>query len=85
MAYPLPWLSREAAMKLIIVERSRTTTYQRLLEKFDGERNVKVILERRLSRAGGRKNDDERRRLKKAFDGRDYLVIHVVDEKKKLI
>jgi hypothetical protein len=77
MAHLLPF---GRAMKLIIVERSKTATYRELVEKFYGDRNVKVLLERRLSRAGGRASDDERRRLKKAFDGRDYVVVHVANE-----
>ena len=73
-------------MKLIIVERSKTATYLRLTEKFAGDRNVKVILERRLNGqrdAGSSTAREERRRLKKAFEGRDYIVIHVANEKMK--
>jgi hypothetical protein len=75
-------------MKLIIVQRSKMATYERLAEQFAEDRNVKVILERRLDPEREAANAsattrEERRRLKKAFDGRDYIVIHVADEKKK--
>ena len=69
-------------MKLIIVQRSKLETYRRLAEKFAMDRNVKVILERRNTPAAGdrsAKAQQERRRLNKLFDGRDYLVIHVAE------
>jgi hypothetical protein len=68
-------------MKLIIVRRSSVATYRRLIEKFADDRGVKVVLERRMTPE--RVESAERRRLKKAFEGRDYLVVHLVDEKLK--
>jgi hypothetical protein len=72
-------------MKLIIVQRSKPDTYQRLREQFAGERDVKVILERRQADREQEAVEDqtrppsERRRLKKAFDGRDFIVVYNTD------
>lgn len=76
----------EWVMKLIIVQRSQTATYRRLVEKFADDRNVKVIFDRRLTHERGAGNDtpkssQERRRLQKSFGGRDYIVVHVADPK----
>lgn len=71
-------------MKLIIVQRSKTATYRRLVETFADDPNVKVIFERRLNpERDGKSAVQERRRLKKRFDGRDYVVVHVAIEKVK--
>ncbi len=75
-------------MKLIIVQRSKSETYRELVEKFFGDRNVKVILERRVDpqRVNGSvdsQSPQERRRLRKVFGDRDYVVIHVADDKVK--
>ncbi len=74
-------------MTLIIVQRSKTETYRRLAEKFAMDRNVKVVFERRVTPA--RENEPEsatarreRRRLNKAFGGRDYVVVHLADDPK---
>lgn len=76
-------------MKLIIVEPAKITTFRRLKETFADDLNVEVVFERR--RRTRRQNSDprgperrahERRRLSKAWNGRDYIVIHIVDERK---
>ena len=75
-------------MKLIVVDRSKADTYKRLLEKFADDMDVCVVWDRRRrqnrqrneSRSPDRRRND-RRRLKKTWDGRDYFVIHVVDAK----
>jgi hypothetical protein len=72
-------------MKLIIVQRSKLDTYQRLREQFAGERDVKVMLERRQAHreddavADQTRSPSERRRLKKAFEGRDFIVVYNTD------
>jgi hypothetical protein len=72
-------------MKLIIVQRSKPDTYQRLREQFAGERDVKVILERRQANrehdavADQARTPSERRRLKKDFEGRDFVVVYNTD------
>jgi len=72
-------------MKLIIVQRSKIDTYQRLREQFADDRDVKVILERRQANREHRGAADttrpqhERRRLNKAFDGRDFVVVYNTD------
>ncbi len=72
-------------MKLIIVQRSKSDTYQRLRERFAGERDVKVILERRQADrepdpvADQMRRPEERRRLNKTFEGRDFIVVYNTD------
>jgi hypothetical protein len=72
-------------MKLIIVQRSKLDTYQRLREQFAGDREVKVILERRQAHRGHDAVADqarplnERRRLNKIFGGRDFIVVYNTD------
>ena len=75
--------------KLIIVEQSSFETFVRLSEKFSEDLNVRVILDRRkgpmrklaLSHAPERRSSD-RRRLAKEWNGKDYVVIHVVDHRR---
>jgi hypothetical protein len=67
-------------MKLIIVERSKMATFTRLRQQFADDPNVKVVWERRKSRSDAGGSEDERRRLQKAFNGRDYVVIHSADD-----
>jgi hypothetical protein len=73
-------------MKLIVVKRSKNDTYYRLADKFADDMNVRVVWDRRRGpiRAKQEPRDpdrrkSERRRLKKEFEGRDYVVIHVVE------
>jgi hypothetical protein len=75
-------------MKLIVVDRSKLTTFQRLMAQFSDALNVKVVLDRRLRQIRKRQEEREpererrraeRRRLHKPLDGRDYIVIHVAD------
>jgi hypothetical protein len=76
-------------MKLIIVDRRKTATYERLLDKFSDDPNVLVVLDKRVSqrrtrrdvRSGGERRRSDRRRLRKEFSGRDYLVVHVVEDR----
>lgn len=72
-------------MKLIIVDRSKPETYRRLKEKFADELNVEVIWDRRTRHrrrfttiGGPERRSRERRQLVKPYNGRDYIVIHVV-------
>jgi hypothetical protein len=75
-------------MKLIIVEGSRFPTYQRLLDKFSDDLNVRVIWDRRKKQIRQRpvahapeRRSRERRRLVKPWNGKDYVVINpVVDQ-----
>lgn len=75
-----PEPSKATPVKLIIVQRAKVTTFNRLSQQFAGADNVRVILERR--RSG---NPDgpaaERRRLQKSFNGRDYIVVHTADRR----
>jgi hypothetical protein len=72
-------------MKLIIVENSKWQTYQKLVDKFDDDLNVRVLLDRRrkqIRRSAAPRSPErraaERRRLTKAWGGKDYVVINVV-------
>jgi hypothetical protein len=76
-------------MKLIIVDRSKVATFRRLKETFADDLNVEVVFERRVrSRRqssgplGAERRSRDRRRLCKAWNGRDYIVIHVADVRK---
>ena len=74
-------------MKLIVVDRAKLQTFQRLSCQFAGARDVKVVLDRRVKQIRKRKVDGnypekrvaERRRLVKSWQGRDYIVVHVAD------
>jgi hypothetical protein len=76
-------------MKLIIVDRRKTTTYARLLDKFSDDPDVMVVLDKRVRqrrsrpdiRSGGERRRSDRRRLQKDFGGRDYIVVHVVEDR----
>ena len=77
-------------MKLIVVDRTKLTTFQRLIAQFADAMNVKVLLDRRLRQIRKRQEERdpgrerrraERRRLNKPLDGRDYVVIHLADGK----
>jgi hypothetical protein len=71
-------------MKLIVVDRTKLQTFQRLIGQFADAVNVKVLLDRRLRQIRKRQEGHvperrraERRRLKKSLEGRDYIVVHV--------
>ena len=74
-------------MKLIIVDRAKVATFRRLKETFSDDLNVEVVFERR-TRQRRQSNDErgferrgsDRRRLCKGWNGRDYIVIHIVNE-----
>jgi hypothetical protein len=73
-------------MKLIVVDRTKLQTFQRLIGQFADALNVKVLLDRRLRQIRKRAEEHqperrraERRRLKKSLEGRDYIVVHVAD------
>ena len=73
-----------AKMKLIIVDRARRDTYERLKRQFEDALEVEVILERRIKQrrqtaqpGSPERRSRERRRFSKPFDGRDYIVIHI--------
>jgi hypothetical protein len=73
-------------MKLIVVKRSKSDTYYRLADKFADDMNVRVVWDRRRGPIRAKqelrepdRRRSERRRLKKDFDDRDYVVIHVVE------
>ena len=75
-------------MKLIVVDRSKVETYNKLLEKFADDMDVCVVWDRRKKQTRQRsemrspdRRRGDRRRLRKDWHGRDYVVIHVVDEK----
>ena len=77
---------RRPDMKLIVVQRARVDTYYRLADKFADDLDVRVLWDRRRgpirAKQEAREPDRrraERRRLKKDFEGRDYVVIHVVE------
>ena len=75
-------------MKLIVVDRAKLQTFQRLSCQFAGARDVKVVLDRRVKQIRKRKGDGnysqrriaDRRRLVKSWQGRDYIVVHLADE-----
>lgn len=71
-------------MKLIVVDRTKLTTFQRLIAQFADAMNVKVVLDRRLRQIRKRQEGHvperrkaERRKLIKPWQGRDYIVIHL--------
>ena len=74
-------------MKLIVVDRSKLQTFQRLTCQFAGVKDVKVVLDRRVNQSRKRKVPGqyskqrvaERRRLVKSWQGRDYIVVHLAD------
>ena len=75
-------------MKLIVVDRTKLTTFQKLIAQFADALNVKVVLDRRLRQIRNRKETHEperrraeRRRLNKPLQGRDYVVIHLANGK----
>ena len=75
-------------MKLIIVDRSKFLTYQRLAEKFSDDLNVRVIWDRRKKQIRKRpvphfpeRRARDRRRLNKPWNGKDYIVINVVEDR----
>jgi hypothetical protein len=67
-------------MKLIIVDRNKVETFNRLRQKFADQPDVKVILERRKNRPGDESKGGERRRLRKPFGSRDYIVVYLSDD-----
>ena len=75
-------------MKLIIVDRSKPQTYARLKEAFADDINVEVVWERRTRERRQKRGAltperraAERRRWSKAWNGRDYIVIHIANGK----
>ena len=73
-------------MKLIVVDRSKMETFRRLSDKFADDINVHVVWDRRRTQARTRqvthypdRRVGDRRKLKKDWNGRDYFVIHVVE------
>ena len=74
-------------MKLIVVDRGKLQTFQRLSCQFAGARDVKVVLDRRVNQIRKRKVEGhyperrmgDRRRLIKSWQGRDYIVVHLAD------
>jgi hypothetical protein len=76
-------------MKLIIVERAKIATFRRLKQMFVDDLNVEVMYERRVrnrrqqsEQRGPERRAGERRRLSKGWNGREYIVIHIVDARK---
>ncbi len=74
-------------MKLIVVNRAKPLTYQRLANQFAGVHNVKVVLDRRVSQTRKPQQEyfperrrSDRRRLVKTWLGRDYIVVHLADK-----
>lgn len=73
-------------MKLIIVDRSKPETFDRLTRTFADELNVQVVWQRRTRQRrntivlrGPERRSGDRRRFSKGFAGRDYIVIHVAN------
>ena len=71
-------------MKLIIVDRSKPETYDRLRKQFEDDLDVEVVKDRRVKQRrsvgnswGPERRSRERRRLSKPFGGRDYIVIYI--------
>ncbi|RPI52343.1 MAG: hypothetical protein EHM55_16730 [Acidobacteria bacterium] len=74
-------------MKLIVVNRAKPLTFQRLANQFAGVHDVKVLLDRRVKQIRNRQEEhfperrrSDRRRLIKTWLGRDYIVIHLADK-----
>jgi hypothetical protein len=71
-------------MKLIIVDRSKPETFARLTRLFVDDLNVEVLWERRtrqrrkhVALRGPERRSGDRRRLKKPWNGRDFIVVHI--------
>lgn len=84
------WGPRDGLMKLIIVDRSKYQTFQRLSDKFSDELDVRVIWDRRRKQMRQppvphtpERRSGERRRLVKPWNGKDYVIIHVVMDRPK--
>jgi 5'-3' exonuclease len=78
-------------MKLIVVDRTKMETYRRLTDKFADDLNVRVVWDRRRTQARTRQESHypdrrqaDRRKLKKSWDGRDYFVIYVVQDRPEM-
>lgn len=65
--------------KLIIVKRWGFETFSRLRDKFAGDRDVRVVLDRRADSERDVAIARERRRLHKSSE-RDYVVVHTPGE-----
>ena len=75
-------------MKLIIVNRSKPETYARLRQTFADDINVEVVWERRTTERrrrndvrGPERRTRNRRQWSKPWNGKDYIVINIVDGK----
>ena len=73
-------------MKLLVVNRSKMELFRQLSDKFADDLNVRVVWDRRRKQIRLRKETQyperrhsERRRLTKDWGGKDYFVIHVVE------
>ena len=71
-------------MKLIIVDRSKPQTYERLKKQFEDDLDVSVIKERRAGERrklgndwGPERRSHDRRHFTKPYNGRDYVVIYI--------
>ena len=76
-------------MKLIIVDRSKFPTFQRLSDKFADDGNVMVIWDRRTKHTrqpqvphAPERRSHERRRLVKSWDGKDYVVVNAFEPRR---
>jgi hypothetical protein len=72
------------AMTLVIVARSKMSTFARLRDLFAGEPDVQVIWDRRTTQRRQRQEHHEperrvrdRRAPGDPFNGRDFIVVHV--------
>jgi hypothetical protein len=73
-------------MTLIVVNRSKLQTFQRLSMQFAGVPDVKVVLDRRVKQIRKPQQEyfperrkSDRRRLVKTWLGRDYIVVHLAN------
>jgi hypothetical protein len=76
-------------MKLIVVARDKKELFERLLDKFVDDLNVSVVWDRRKGdrrrlpeRSDSNRRRTDRRTLTKPWSGRDYIVIHVVEDRR---
>jgi hypothetical protein len=76
-------------MKLIIVDRSKYSTFQRLSDKFADDGNVMVIWDRRTKQLrqpqvphSPERRSRERRRQLKSWNEKDYVVVNAIEPRK---
>jgi hypothetical protein len=67
-------------MKLIVVQRSKTATFDRLRKQFADNPDVRVVWDRRASVTDVGGPASASRRLRKSFNRQGYFVVYTADD-----